>query len=323
MLVCDTSLYLSSSCPFNPGDRLSLCFDFLFHPASWRLQKPATSNNLEITKTELREVSDQILLTAHSWRQLQPGNWKILLKLASEELTDPKSALEEIIHLPHSKNAHFLTRHIVKEPIHICQSSVSDDQKVSLQKGESKQTTNKSIKGRRESILISTWHFFGDNRSHPAPFKEISTLFLPVVELILNINGSHFVVVPTTRRFDITAFLDSYSSEKVGRTSFGKSLDDASFFSINSYFLWQKSQSWNSRWYTRRGHNFFLKPSCFVPRFYILDSRCREGCNFSWSVSFWLWSNDKKHSPCDKRGTKTRHYTWGTGSQSDKNLSLY
>ena len=95
------------------------------------LQNPATNNNLEITKTELSEVSDQILLTAHSWRQLQPGNWKILLKLASEELTGPKSALEEIINLPHSENAHFLTRHIVKKPIHICQSSVSDDRKVS------------------------------------------------------------------------------------------------------------------------------------------------------------------------------------------------
>ena len=48
-------------------------------------QHPATSNHLEITKIELREASDPIVITAHSLRQLQPGNRKILIKPGSEE----------------------------------------------------------------------------------------------------------------------------------------------------------------------------------------------------------------------------------------------
>ena len=43
-------------------------------------QHPATSNHLEITKIEWREASDPIVITAHSLRQLQPGNWKLLIK---------------------------------------------------------------------------------------------------------------------------------------------------------------------------------------------------------------------------------------------------
>ena len=50
-------------------------------------QHPATSNLLEITKVEWGEVSDPVIKTAHSLRQLQPGNWKTLVKPRTEELT--------------------------------------------------------------------------------------------------------------------------------------------------------------------------------------------------------------------------------------------
>ena len=46
------------------------------------------------------------------------------------------------------------------------------------------------------------------------------------------------MLVPTKRRFDITAFFNSYSSEKIEWTSTGKTRDDAIFFFLNSYSLW-------------------------------------------------------------------------------------
>ena len=48
-------------------------------------QHPATINHLEITKIEWREASDPIVITAHSLRQLQPGNWKTPIKPGTEE----------------------------------------------------------------------------------------------------------------------------------------------------------------------------------------------------------------------------------------------
>ena len=74
-------------------------------------QHPATSNHLEITKIEWREASDPIVITAHSLRQLQPGNWKLLIKPGSEEQANLLSALQEITKFPHFKNTHSLTRH--------------------------------------------------------------------------------------------------------------------------------------------------------------------------------------------------------------------
>ena len=91
-------------------------------------QHPATSNHLEITKIEWREASDPIVITAHSLRQLQPGNWKLLIKPRSEEQINLLSALQEFAKFPHFKNTHPLTRHLVRELIHQCQSSISDDQ---------------------------------------------------------------------------------------------------------------------------------------------------------------------------------------------------
>ena len=91
-------------------------------------QHPATSNHLEITKIEWREASDPIVITAHSLRQLQPGNWKLLIKPGSEEQTNLLSALQEFTKYPHFKNTHPLTRHLVRELIRQCQSSISDDQ---------------------------------------------------------------------------------------------------------------------------------------------------------------------------------------------------
>ena len=91
-------------------------------------QQPATCNHLEITKIEWREASDPIVITSHSLRQLQPGNWKIPFKSETEEQASFLSALQEFTEFPHFKNTHPLTRHVVKEPIRQCQSSTSDDQ---------------------------------------------------------------------------------------------------------------------------------------------------------------------------------------------------
>ena len=91
-------------------------------------QHLATSNHLEITRNKWSEISDPIVITAHCLRQLQPGNWKIPVKLGTEELTIHLSALQEFTKFPQLKNTHPLSRHLVKELIRQCQSSVSDDQ---------------------------------------------------------------------------------------------------------------------------------------------------------------------------------------------------
>ena len=91
-------------------------------------QHPATSNHSEITKIEWSEISDPNGRPAHSLRQLQPGNWKIPLEPGTEELTNLLSAIQEFEQIPNFKNTHPLTRHLVKEFIRQCQSSVSDDQ---------------------------------------------------------------------------------------------------------------------------------------------------------------------------------------------------
>ena len=94
-------------------------------------QHAASSNHLEITKTEWSEISDPIVITAHSLSQLHPGNWKFPIKPGSEEQTNLLSALQEFTKFPHFKNTHPLTRHLVRELIHQCQSSISDDQATS------------------------------------------------------------------------------------------------------------------------------------------------------------------------------------------------
>ena len=94
-------------------------------------QQPHTSNHLEITKIERSEISEPIVATAHSLRQLQPGNWKFLIKPGTEEQTNLLSALQEFTKNSHFKNTHPLTRHLVKGLIRQCQSSTSDDQATS------------------------------------------------------------------------------------------------------------------------------------------------------------------------------------------------
>ena len=91
-------------------------------------QHPVTSNHLEITKIEWREASDPIVITAHSLRQLQPGNRKLLTEPGSEEQTNLLSALQEFTKFPHFENTHPLTGHLVRKLIRQCQSSISDDQ---------------------------------------------------------------------------------------------------------------------------------------------------------------------------------------------------
>ena len=99
-------------------------------------QHPATSMLLEITKMEWREASDPIVITTHSLRQLQPGNWKIPIEPRSEEQTNLFSALQEFTDFPHFKNTNPLTRHLVKELIRQCQSSTSDEQATSSKRNK-------------------------------------------------------------------------------------------------------------------------------------------------------------------------------------------
>ena len=94
-------------------------------------QHRATSNNVEITKIEWSEIFDPIVITAHSLRQLQPGNWKIAIKPGTEELTNLLPAQQKLNKFPHFKNTHPLSRHLVKELIRQYQFSVSDEQATS------------------------------------------------------------------------------------------------------------------------------------------------------------------------------------------------
>ena len=94
-------------------------------------QHPATSSHLEITKIECSQKSDPIVITAHTLRQLQPGNWKNPIKPGAEGQGNLLSALQEFTKFPQLRNTHPLTRHLVKELIRQCQSSVSDDQTTS------------------------------------------------------------------------------------------------------------------------------------------------------------------------------------------------
>ena len=97
-------------------------------------QHPATSSHLEITKIEWSEITDPIVITAHSLRQLQPGNWKIPVKPGTEEQTNLLSALQEFTKFPQFRNTQPLTRHLVKELIRQCQSSTSGGQAASLKR---------------------------------------------------------------------------------------------------------------------------------------------------------------------------------------------
>ena len=90
-------------------------------------QHPATSNQLEITKIEWRVAADPVVITVHSLRQLQPGNWKIPIKSGTEEQAHLLSALREFTKFPRFKNTHSLTIHLVRELMRQCQSSTSDD----------------------------------------------------------------------------------------------------------------------------------------------------------------------------------------------------
>ena len=94
-------------------------------------QHPATSSHLKITKIEWSEASDPIVITAHSLRQLQPGNLKNPIKPGTEEQANLLSALQKITKNPQFRNTHPLTRHLFTEFIRQCQSSVSDDQAAS------------------------------------------------------------------------------------------------------------------------------------------------------------------------------------------------
>ena len=100
---------------------------------------------MEITKIEWSEISYPNVITAYSLRQLQPGIWKILHKLWTEEPTDLLSALQNFTRIPDFKNTHLLTRHLVNELILQCQPSVSEDQATNPERNKTKQTTIEQI----------------------------------------------------------------------------------------------------------------------------------------------------------------------------------
>ena len=78
-------------------------------------------------------------------RQQQPENWKIPIKRRTEELTNLLSALQEFTKKPLLKKIHPLTRHLVKELIRQCQSSISDDQATSPKRNKTKQNQTNSM----------------------------------------------------------------------------------------------------------------------------------------------------------------------------------
>ena len=117
---------------------------------------PATSNHLEITKIEWSEISDPIVISAHSLRQLKSGTWKFSIKPGTEEQANLLSALQEFTKFRQFRNTHPLTRHLVKEIIRQCQSSVSDDQATSQKRKKNKLRLEKP-NGCGE--LFSQFHF--------------------------------------------------------------------------------------------------------------------------------------------------------------------
>ena len=94
-------------------------------------QHPDTSNHLEITKIEQSELTDPIVITAHSLRQLQLKNLETPILLKTRELTNLLLAQQDFTKFLQFKNTHPLTRHLVKELIRLCQFSVSGDQATS------------------------------------------------------------------------------------------------------------------------------------------------------------------------------------------------
>ena len=140
----------------------------------WQL--PATSNHLEITKLEWSEIFDPFVITAHSLRQMQPGNWKNPIKPETEQLTNLLSAVQKLTKLPQVKNTHPLTRHLVKELIHQCQSSVPDDQATSPKRNKTNYSQNNSMVevSYFENLI---WHFFGDTGCILASLTKILTSF--------------------------------------------------------------------------------------------------------------------------------------------------
>ena len=177
-------------------------------------QHPAMSYHLEIPKIEWSEIFDPNVITAHSLRQLQPGNWKTPNKAKTEAITNLLSALQEIKIIPDFKKTLPLTRHLVKELFRQCQSSVSDQQTTSSKRNKlSHNSTNSMIEVshfQNFALALFWW-----NRLYSVTLYKNLDVVLVVLKLILWIFSSHFVLPPTKRRLDITAFSNSFSSEKI------------------------------------------------------------------------------------------------------------
>ena len=135
-------------------------------------QHPATGDHLEMTKTEWSEISDPVVITAHSSRHLQPGNRKNPTKPRTEMLTNLVSVLQKFTKFPHFKNTDPPTRQFAKKLIRQCQSFVSGNQTTSPKRNKTNCIWPSSmVEVNYFHILI--WHFFGDTGSIPAPFIKI------------------------------------------------------------------------------------------------------------------------------------------------------
>ena len=91
-------------------------------------QHPATNNYLETTKRQSSETDQPIVITVNSFRQLQPGIWKVPINQGSQELINLLSALNDYSVFPTIYSTHPLARYIVEELLHHGQSLVTGDQ---------------------------------------------------------------------------------------------------------------------------------------------------------------------------------------------------
>ena len=128
-------------------------------------------------------------------------------------------------------------------------------------------------------FTISLWHFFGDTGSISAPFIKISTSFLKVVELLLKNVSSHFVLVPTKRRFDITEFFNSYSSERKSELPLGNPVN-----TLFSFLLTVNPSDIKDGTSTEKFSDdaiSFSNPRVLSRGCLHFSSRCRSGCQES------------------------------------------
>ena len=98
-------------------------------------------------------------------------------------------------------------------------------------------------------------------------YKKLDVVLI-IVELLLHNFSSHFMLVPSKRCLDNTAFFNSYSSEKIERISTEKPSENAIFFFLIVVPSEIKYQRSNFRWKVQPWRDFPFKTSCCVPRLF-------------------------------------------------------